>query len=317
MTFVQPKTYEEAAGLGVPFVELNAGARLSPFQGLQLPVNAPVEQLSPQANQAPSTEGLWSPERIAREREIAQSLMSTDSGPIYNGWQGLAHVLQNVAGGLQTRSANKAEQRGRDYSREIMKELFPSAQGAQGGAGVSAPASAPDLNRLQAVMADPYASPQVKAAAQQQYEMATFREKEQFKAGLKNQEQVWEDNSGNRWRMGANGMPEELPFFIDRTQKYDSQVSRDPITGMERLVRVPLQNPYATPPVTQGGPTVGAVVVDPRKVAAGNVDSGLASMDSSKTITRADLRAVQASLGPNGRAASEKWMRENNIKVVD
>jgi hypothetical protein len=53
--------------------------------------------------------------------------------------------------------------------------------------------------------------------------------------------ETWEDNSGNRWRTGANGQP-ELAFY-DPTPRFDSNVSINE-RGEQVLVRTPRPNGF-------------------------------------------------------------------------
>lgn len=108
------------------------------------------------------------PDDIAREREIAASLMSPDYSPVASPWQGLARVSENLTGALRERKADKASQSNADYSAQIAQSLLnPSVPGsASPGAGQS-PASGGNLMQ---VIADPYADPSVKALAQMQLE---------------------------------------------------------------------------------------------------------------------------------------------------
>lgn len=277
---------------------------------IQVPQNMPVGGQT----QQPMGGGVWgqggrliTPEQAQRQRERAQELMAIDYSPISSPWQGVARVLGNVQGAMQERGVRKSEDRTSAHNQRLMEQI---RSGASGGPDGMSPSSGPNI---EALLLDRYASPEIKAYAQNALEQRQKRDMAQFQADVKNRETVWEDNSGNRWRMGEGGQPEAAPFFVDRTQKFDTQVVTDPTTGQQILQRVPVTNPYAQP---QGAPAIGAVIADPRKQ-AGAVDSGLSSMDSSKTITRAQLQAIQSSLGPNGRAAADQWMQRQGIRVID
>ena len=124
------------------------------------------------------------PDQIAREREIAEAMSAVDYSPIQSPWQGLARLGENVLGGLRGREANKAEQANLDYSDEILQSLMnpggvPSATGAP---GVASPAPGANIRQLSAILADPYASPQVQALAKRQLDMADFETKQRLQA---------------------------------------------------------------------------------------------------------------------------------------
>ncbi len=143
---------------------------------------APIPQQ--QAMQAPFQWGRggkrMTPEQIAREREIATAMMGIDASPVYSPWQGLARVAENVVGGLRNRKADKAERANLDYSDQILQSLMnpggvPSASGAP---GVASPAPGANTGQFAAIIGDPYASPQVKALAKRQLDMADFERKQ-------------------------------------------------------------------------------------------------------------------------------------------
>lgn len=121
------------------------------------------------------------PDQIAREREIAQSMMGVDYSPIASPWQGLARLSQNLLGGLREHDARKSQDENQRYSAEQLKALTnPSGlPSAMGGPGVSSPAPGPNIA---AMLADPYLDPNVKAVAQRQLDMQTFEQKEKLKA---------------------------------------------------------------------------------------------------------------------------------------
>lgn len=124
------------------------------------------------------------PEQIAREREIAQAMMQSDYSPVQHWSQGLGRVADGLLGGLRDRDARKAEQANLDYSDEILKSLMdpggiPSASGAP---GVASPAPGANNAALSAILGDPYASPQVKALAKRQLDMADFETKQRLQA---------------------------------------------------------------------------------------------------------------------------------------
>ena len=124
------------------------------------------------------------PEQIAREREIATAMMGVDYSPVQSPWQGLARVSENIVGALNKRKADKAEQSNQQYSDQILQSLMnpgglPSAPGAP---GVASPAPGANIAQLSAIVADPYASPQVQALAQRQLGLAEFETKQKLQA---------------------------------------------------------------------------------------------------------------------------------------
>lgn len=284
-------------------------------------VQAPVNmEVAPEQPQQPLGGGVWgqggrliTPEQAQMQRARAQELSAIDYSPIGSPWQGLARVLGNVQGALQARGVKKAEERTAEHNQQLMAQL---SSGLSGGADGSSPTSAPNI---EAILLDRYANPAVRGYAENLQKQRQAREMKQYEADLKNRETVWEDNYGNRWRNQASGMPEDKPFWIDNTPKFDSQMVTDPTTGMQTLVRTPMANPYGQPQAQQGMPAIGAVVADPRKASQPSVDVGpaLDRMDATKTISSADLSAIMQSLGPNGQAKAQEWMRNNGIKVVN
>lgn len=220
---------------------------MTPFA---LPAGLATQQQQ-QQQQAPASPFQWgaggrrmTPEQIAREREIANAMMGVDYLPIASPWQGLARVSENLLGGLRERGARKAEQANMQYSDEILASLMnpgglPSATGAP---GVASPA--PGANGLvedgriaRMAAADPYLSPQVRAMAQRQLDMQDFERKQRIQA----QSDTWDDNAGNRWRLGANGMPEMI--FLDRNAKRIPQKVFD-ADGNEFIEYVEIPNAY-------------------------------------------------------------------------
>lgn len=138
-----------------------------------------------QAMQAPFQWGQGgrrlTPEQIAAERAIAQSLMGSDYSPVQHWSQGLGRVADNVLGAFRDKDALKAQDENQRYSAEQLKALTnPSGlPSAMGGPGVSSPAPGPNIA---AMLADPYLDPNVKAVAQRQLDMQTFEQKEKLKA---------------------------------------------------------------------------------------------------------------------------------------
>lgn len=115
------------------------------------------------------------PQDIAREREIAASLMQPDYSPVQHWTQGLARVAGNVTGALQDRAAVDASEANQAYSQQIAQSLLnpsgtPSASAPPGAASSTVPGG--NSAQLMQVIADPYADKSVKALAQMQLEQA-------------------------------------------------------------------------------------------------------------------------------------------------
>lgn len=113
------------------------------------------------------------PQDIARERDIAASLMEPDYSPVSSPWQGLARVAGNVTGALRDREADRASQANADYSAQIAASLSGGDRASSASPGVGQ-STAPGGNTqmLMQVIADPYADRGVKALAQMQLEQA-------------------------------------------------------------------------------------------------------------------------------------------------
>lgn len=150
------------------------------------------QQPAPEPFQWGSGGRRMTPDQIAREREIANAMLGVDYSPIASPWQGLARVSENLLGVLGKRKADKAEQANMDYSDEILQSLMnpggvPSATGAP---GVASPAPGANLGALSAILADPYASPQVQALAKRQLDMADFETKQRLQSQYGEQPEI-------------------------------------------------------------------------------------------------------------------------------
>lgn len=263
---------------------------------------------------------------IERQRQIAASLMKADTSPVYDPWQGVARVLQNVVGGFQERGLRKRERENNEYSQQIMNELIGGPlPAAEGGAGSSPPAS-PSPDRFAALMADPYASDSVKQMAKMQYDEQIWRQRKEMERQIANDTATWEDNAGNRWKMGPNG---PVMVFHDLNQKVTPQKVYDQ-DGNEYIeyVKTPnAYNPDGTPAAQATAaapqmPPVGARIPDPRRASGGGVTDDqagaiLSAAQGSKVISRSDLNRIQSALGPQGVAASRQWLQKHGIKVAD
>lgn len=123
------------------------------------------------------------PESIARQREIAQSLMQPDFSPVGSVWEGLGRAVGNWTGALRERDLNKAEQRNMAYSQDRIAQLLtgggiPSASappGSSQSSGLGGNSAA-----LMQVIADPYADASVKSLAEMQLKQLQAREMKQF-----------------------------------------------------------------------------------------------------------------------------------------
>lgn len=137
------------------------------------------------------------PEQLAAEREIAQSMMKSNYSPVQNVWQGLGRVVDNVTGALDTRRLDKQADAQAAYSDQIMQSLL-------GGKGGDAAAAA---------MVDPYASKEVQGFAGKVWDRAnpkndTVQDYNFWKAALPpDQFEQWIANRVNppHFAMGPNG----------------------------------------------------------------------------------------------------------------
>lgn len=262
---------------------------------------APIPQQ--QAMQAPFQWGKggrrMTADQIAREREIAEAMSAVDYSPIHSPWQGLARLGENIMGGLRARDANKAEQSNLDYSDDILQSLMnpggvPSASGAP---GVASPAPGANTDRLAAILGNPYASPQVKAVAEQRLKIEMAKQS----ANLKSQFDTWDDNAGNRWRLGANGMPEMI--FHDRNAKRIPQKVFD-ADGNEYIEYVEVPNAYG--PNGQPLQPQAAAPAPMAELPAGYTVEGPPSIDAAPPPPGADAMA-------KARAEADAWMKLNGI----
>lgn len=128
--------------------------------------------------------------------------------------------------------------------------------------------------------------------------------------------QTFEDNSGNRWQMGPDGQTRMV--FYDPTPRFDSNVTVND-RGEQVLVRTPRPNGFNPDGTARdgspGGIQPGAIVRDPRRMTPDSAAPVLSSAATSQTITPADAARIRQSLGPNGQAAFERWLRTNNITI--
>lgn len=116
------------------------------------------------------------PEDIARERQIASSLMQSDYSPVQHWTQGLGRVADNVIGALRDRGADKAMAENQAYSRQTVAQLLsnpsgtPSASVPPGVGQSSAPGG--NTGMLMQALSDPFLDDSAKAIAQMQLEQA-------------------------------------------------------------------------------------------------------------------------------------------------
>lgn len=262
------------------------------------------------------------PDAIARQREIAQSLMQSDYSPVGSVWEGLGRVVDNVRGALQSRKADKAERESQAYSQNQIAQLLsggglPSASVPPGSPQSSGPGG--NLALAQQIIADPYADQGAKAIATMQLEQQQKMALKQFERDS----QTWTDNAGNRWRLGANGMPEIV--FYDRNQKTVPQLVTDE-SGAQFMQYVPIPNAYnpdGTPANNQTGPAVGAVEDGYRFTGGDPADkSNWVPVDGSappvsqapqsgNVVDAAGYRAIAESLG--GNAEADAFLRRNGL----
>lgn len=265
---------------------------------------APIPQQ--QAMQAPFQWGKggrrMTADQIAREREIAEAMSAVDYSPIHSPWQGLARLGENVLGGLRARDANKAEQSNLDYSDDILQSLMnpggvPSASGAP---GVASPAPGANIAQLSAIVGDPYATPQVRAFAKRQLDMADFETKQKL------QSQYAEPTPDERLAQAAfpNDPARQAQFLkAVAANKEDPYVN---VIGNETFgTYAGRQSGLSAIINGQGGgtasaPVPGTVVADPRN------QSGPPPISAAPPPPNADAMA-------KARAEADAWMKLNGI----
>lgn len=265
---------------------------------------APIPQQ--QAMQTPFQWGKggrrMTPEQIAREREIATAMMGIDTSPVYSPWQGLARVAENVVGGLRQRKADKAEQSNLDYSDNILQSLMnpggvPSASGAP---GVASPAPGANIAQLSAIVGDPYASPQVKAFAKRQLDMADFETKQKLQSQYAEptpderlaQAAFPNDPARQAQFLKAVAANKEDPFVnVIGNETFGTYAGRQ--SGLNAIING--QGGGAT-----SAPVPGTVVADPRN------QGGPPPISSAPPPPNADAMA-------KARAEADAWMKLNGI----
>lgn len=271
---------------------------------------------------------------IERQRQIAASLMQADTSPVYDPWQGIARVLQNVVGGFQERGLRKRERENNEYSQQIMNELIGGPlPAAEGGAGSSPPAS-PSPDRFAAIMADPYASDSVKQMAKMQYEQAINRQNKIFEYAnreqpeiIRLQQLVDDPNTPASVKATAQKAIEAKVNPMITALLPEGGFYHGPTGGLPTALGGASQAPQKS-----GGPQVGAVVdgfrfnggdpsdrnswspVGSGSGAAAQVVNPMASAEASKTISRSQLSPI---LSTYGRSGTDAWLKNYGIKVID
>jgi hypothetical protein len=133
------------------------------------------------------------PDAIARQREIAQSLAQSDYSPVGSVWEGLGRVVDNVNGALQNRKLDKAERANMAYSQNQIAQLLtgggtPSASAPPGSPQSSAPGG--DTALAMQIISDPYADAGAKAIAQMQIKQAQAMQMKQFEYANREQPEI-------------------------------------------------------------------------------------------------------------------------------
>lgn len=141
-----------------------------------------------------------------------------------------------------------------------------------------------------------------------------------------------QDNAGNMWQYDKRtGKFADQPSFIDRAPKQylqDGQVINVPNPfNQPRAPKVgdvedgyvfqggDPNNPASWAPAQGGGIPSGNPLGEAPKLNAQQGGQMLGNAFSQKTITPQQAQTVRQSLGPNGQAKFEQWLRENNIQI--
>lgn len=145
---------------------------------------------------------------------------------------------------------------------------------------------------------------------QQQVNMAKYKgEMGLYEKAMEAAKPDWayeQDNAGNLHRYDKRtGQFDKNPVFVDPNPKMFMQDGQ--------LVRVP--NTYASAPTAPVGRLTPIEDGAPPPISANQAGDTLGAAYRSKSITQQEAATIRKSLGPNGQAAFEQWMRDNNIVI--
>ena len=159
--------------------------------------------------------------------------------------------------------------------------------------------------------AKPVYMPAMLDIQQQANEERKWQAQLQQQADLKREElavtrrsKTWQDNAGNMWRMGDNGMPEQAPYWVDRAPKMSLQAD-----GFGGVTMVPQVNPFDIPsaPVGKLTPMGGGQPSPMAPASPANTPTRPA-----QTISQVEFMRLQKAMGPQG---AMNYIRSQNIAI--
>ncbi len=198
------------------------------------------------------------PEQIASQRQLADSLSAPDFSPVASPWQGLARAAGNVLGALQNKRLDKAASANAQESNAVLSALL-------GSPGGEVPPSGGNRGAVLAALANPNVDPSVKKFALDQYNASTKRAQPIEVNGklidpttfqvlgdfsTPQQPHYWETNNGSLAMVGPDGKPQIV--YQDPTPKI-TWLTADNGDGTKQIVPMgpsgPLQSQGAVPGV--------------------------------------------------------------------
>jgi hypothetical protein len=249
------------------------------------------------------------PEEAAMQRRLAEQQMAAgaDYSPVGHWTQGLARTSQGILGALQAKKADKAMEANRSADAELMQALLSGPQEGQ-----------PDP--VLAALTSPYASDRVREVAGMEYQRRnpkpaapTEFEKLLGARGIERGSNEW-NTALDRYISGKSDpqVTVTLPgggIFVGpqselaNVLKGGGQASPGPQPGM-------VEDGYRFKGGDPADQSNWERVMDDREGG-----QALSAAARSRSISREEADRVRQSLGPNGQAAFERWMRENNITI--
>lgn len=236
---------------------------------------------------------------IAQQRLVAdqQRVAGADFSPAGSVWEGLGRVVSGLNSSYYRNDAERQAARNAEESQNVIAQLLAQpAEGVDPNAGIAA------------ALANPYISDEARQIALQQHQRL-------------NPEPVEDKDSIVRLSRIANDPTQPEWLRLDAQNQID--VLNDPLSvitnsaGTQILPRSVLLNMGGGDPAS--GAVPGALPPDtlpPDFDFDAEPVGVLQGASASQSITPQEAEIVRSSLGPDGQAEFEDWLRRNNIVIV-
>lgn len=261
------------------------------------------------------------PEDLTLQRRLAASQLASgaDYSPVGHWTQGLARAASGLAGGVNMRRADRAAERNAAETSEVMQALLAGGEPVEGGA-----------DPVAAALANPYISDEARRLALNVWESRqpkapnpTEFERLLTARGIEPGTQDW-NTALDRYISGKSDpqvtvtLPGGGIFVGPQSELATVLQGGGGRTSGAAPGGAPAQPPAEAIAELRQNPSTAAQfdeVFGPGAAEAALAGQALNAAAQSNTITPEDAARVRESLGPNGQAAFQQWMRRNNITI--